>query len=36
MLPIRTELRHLIAKYGLVAVHSELQMEMKETYEFLR
>lgn len=36
MLPIRTELRQLIAKYGLVAVHNELQMEMKETYEFLR
>ncbi len=36
MLPIRSDLRALIAKYGLVAVHAELQLEMKETYEFLR
>jgi len=36
MLPIRTELRFLIAKYGLATVHQELQAELKETYEFLR
>lgn len=33
---LRSELRSLIAKYGLPAVHSELQNEMRETYAFLR
>ena len=33
---LRTELRSLIAKHGLVAVHNELQTEMRETYNFLR
>lgn len=33
---IRSELRCLIAKYGLSAVHKELQMEMRETFDFLR
>ena len=33
---LRSELRSLIAKYGLQAVHTELQNEMRETYEFLR
>lgn len=33
---IRSDIRSLIAKYGMQAVHSELQNEMRETYEFLR
>ena len=33
---IRSDLRCLIAKYGLPAVHKELQMEMRETFDFLR
>ncbi len=33
---LRLDLRCLIAKYGLPAVHAELQSEMRETYEFLR
>lgn len=33
---LRSDLRHLIAKYGLSAVHSGLQTEMRETFEFLR
>lgn len=36
MLPIRSDLRAIIAKYGLAAVHQEFQAELKETYEFLR
>ena len=36
MTTLRNDLRGLIAKYGLPAVHSELQSEMRETYEFLR
>jgi hypothetical protein len=33
---IRQDIRELIAKYGLSAVHAELQAEMKEVYSFLR
>ena len=33
---IRQDLRELIAKYGLSAVHAELQAEMRETFAFLR
>ncbi len=33
---IRQDLRELIAKYGLPAVHAELQAEMKDIYNFLR
>ncbi len=33
---IRSDLRLLIAKYGLQAVHQELQAEMRETFDFLR
>ena len=33
---LRLDIRSLIAKYGLPAVHTELQNEMRETYEFLR
>ena len=33
---LRIELRTLIAKYGLPAVHTGLQTEMRETYDFLR
>ena len=33
---IRSELRLLIAKYGVQTVYHELQMEMRETFEFLR
>lgn len=33
---LRSDLRSLIAKYGLPAVHTELQNEMRDTYEFLR
>lgn len=33
---IRSDLRIIIAKYGLAAVHKELHMEMRETYDFLR
>ena len=39
MLPmesIRSDLRQLIAKYGVSAVHNELQAEMRDTYQFLR
>ncbi len=33
---IRSDLRAVIAKYGLSAVHKELHLEMRETFEFLR
>lgn len=33
---LRSELRSLIAKYGLQAVHLGLQTEMRDTYNFLR
>jgi hypothetical protein len=33
---LRSDLRLLIAKYGLPAVHSGLQAEMRETFDFLR
>ena len=33
---IRSDIRNLVAKYGLPAVHAELQTEMRETFEFLR
>jgi hypothetical protein len=33
---IRQDIRELIAKYGLSAVHAEFQAEMKDTYTFLR
>lgn len=33
---IRVDIRSLIAKYGLAAVHAEFQLEMRETYDFLR
>lgn len=33
---IRSDIRSLIAKYGMQAVYHELQNEMRETYEFLR
>lgn len=33
---IRQDIRELIAKYGIQAVHAELQAEMKEMYSFLR
>jgi hypothetical protein len=33
---IRADIRSLIAKYGVSAVHAELQAEMRQTYEFLR
>lgn len=33
---IRADIRLLIAKYGIAAVHSELQTELRETYDFLR
>lgn len=33
---IRQDIRELVAKYGLPAVHAELQAEMKEMYSFLR
>lgn len=33
---IRSDLRRLIAIYGLQAVHKELQAEMRETFEYLR
>lgn len=33
---IRSDIRSLIAKYGMQAVHAELQNEMRETYDFLR
>ena len=33
---LRADLRSLIAKYGLQAVHREFQAEMRETYTFLR
>ena len=36
MTTLRSDLRGLIAKYGLPAVHAELQAEMRETYDFLR
>jgi hypothetical protein len=36
MSSIRQDLREIIAKYGLSAVHTELQAEMKEMYTFLR
>jgi hypothetical protein len=36
MSTLRSDLRGLIAKYGLPAVHAELQAEMRETYDFLR
>ncbi len=36
MSTIRSDLRLLIAKYGLPAVQQELQAEMRETYEFLK
>jgi len=36
MSSLRSDLRVLIAKYGLPAVHGELQAEMRETYDFLR
>jgi len=36
MTSLRSDLRALIAKYGLPAVHAELQAEMRETYDFLR
>lgn len=33
---IRSDIRSLIAKYGMQAVHHELQNEMRESYDFLR
>lgn len=36
MSSLTSDLRHLIAIYGLPAVHAELQTEMKNLYEFLR
>jgi hypothetical protein len=36
MEPLRSELRGLIARHGLQAVHTELQAEMRETFNFLR
>ncbi len=33
---IRGDIRSLIAKYGLAAVHAGFQTEMRETYDFLR
>lgn len=39
MLPmesIRSDLRQLIAKYGLPAVYNELQIEMREIFQFAR
>jgi hypothetical protein len=33
---IRADIRSLIAKYGVSAVHAELQAEMRQTYDFLR
>jgi len=36
MSSLRGDLRALIAKHGLPAVHAELQAEMRETYDFLR
>ena len=33
---LRNDLRSVIAKYGLQAVHNQLQAEMRETYTFLR
>lgn len=36
MTSLRSDLRALIAKHGLPAVHAELQAEMRETYDFLR
>ena len=33
---IRSDIRSLIAKYGMQAVYHELQNEMRETYDFLR
>lgn len=33
---IRSDIRLLVAKYGISAVHAELQDEMRQTYEFLR
>ena len=36
MSSIRSDIRGLIAKYGLPAVHTELQAEMREMYNFLR
>jgi hypothetical protein len=36
MSSIRSDIRGLIAKYGLPAVHTELQAEMREMFNFLR
>jgi hypothetical protein len=36
MSSIRSDIRILIAKYGLPAVHTELQAEMREMFNFLR
>jgi hypothetical protein len=36
MSSIREDIRLIIAKYGVSAVHAELQAEMRQTYEFLR
>jgi len=36
MSSIRSDIRVLIAKYGLPAVHTELQAEMREMFNFLR
>lgn len=36
MTTIREDIRSVISKYGLPAVYSELQAEMRETYAFLR
>jgi hypothetical protein len=36
MTTIREDIRSIISKYGLPAVYSELQAEMRETYAFLR
>ena len=36
MSSIRLDIRTLIAKYGLPAVHTEIQAEMREMYNFLR
>lgn len=33
---IRADIRLLIAKYGIAAVHAELHAELRETYAFLR
>ena len=36
MSSIREDIRLLVGKYGYAAIHTELEHQMKETYEFLR